>query len=122
MSGQKWRNLRVKLTPAFTSGKMKMMYETMYDVSVRLQHFLDKPAGNGDTIEVKEVLTCFTTDVISSTVFGLEANSLENPDSEFRKNGRLIFNLPILNFISSIIQFVAPWLQKYIPVRIPKKF
>lgn len=121
MSGQKWRNLRVKLTPAFTSGKMKMMYETMYDVSIRLRQFLDKPAINGDTIEVKEVLACFTTDVISSCVFGLEANSMENPKTEFRENGRLIFNPPILYFISSIIQFVAPWLQKYIPVNKPSQ-
>jgi len=43
-------------------------------------------------LDVKEVAAKFTTDVIGSTAYGLNVNSLNDPDAEFRKYGRMIFD------------------------------
>lgn len=91
LQNEKWRNLRVKLTPTFTSGKMKMMFDTIANCCDNLQEILNKASLNGDSIDTKEVLTRLTTDVIGSCAFGLDCNSLKDPEAEFRQNGKKIF-------------------------------
>jgi cytochrome P450 family 6 len=91
LSGSKWRNLRVKLTPTFTSGKMKMMFGTLAECGKELQLCLEPLASKGETIEVKDVLARYSTDIIASCAFGIQCNSLKNPDAEFRNWGRKIF-------------------------------
>ena len=90
LSGNRWRNLRVKLTPTFTSGKMKMMLQTVVDCGLELGSVLEKSASNEEVIEMKDILARFITDVISSCAFGIQCNCLKNPDVEFRQWGRKI--------------------------------
>lgn len=86
-----WKSIRTKLTPTFTSGKMKMMFNIVLEVS---NHMVDqlKTEASLDMIEVKEVLAKFTTDVIGNVAFGLEMNAIKDPDSEFRRMGRKVFS------------------------------
>nr|AGJ51944.1 cytochrome P450 CYP6BQ21 [Dastarcus helophoroides] len=85
----KWRNVRIKLTPTFTSGKMKMMFETMVKCSRELNTFVDSSANLPEGLDIKETVARFTTDIIGSVAFGIECNTLKNPDTPFRKYGRL---------------------------------
>lgn len=86
-----WRNMRAKLTPTFTSGKMKMVFSTMLDIAERMTSHLKTEHVNSDIIEMKEVLAKFTTDVIGNIAFGLEMNSINDSGSMYRKMGRKIF-------------------------------
>jgi cytochrome P450 family 6 len=92
LSGTQWRTLRAKLTPTFTSGKMRMMFGTLVGCGEELNSVLREPARNGETFEVKDVLARFTTDIIASCAFGIQCNCLNNPDAEFRLWGRRIFS------------------------------
>jgi len=56
MPGKKWRNLRVKLTPTFTSGKIKQMFPIMKEYSEKLAKYLKEKAQMKDPIEMKEML------------------------------------------------------------------
>ena len=110
LSGLKWKNLRVKFTPLFTTLKMKMMFGVVLECGKNLQNCLQKPASKGETIEIKDYLARYTTDVISSYAFGIECNCLKNPDAEFRNWGRKVFEPNIKQRITSMLHVVCPWL------------
>lgn len=95
LEGLKWKNLRAKLSPTFTSGKMKMMHPTIIAVVDQFRDHLIDLAGEETTeVELKELLAQFTTDVIGSTAFGVDCNTMKSPNSEFRLYGQKVFETP----------------------------
>ncbi|XP_044728034.1 probable cytochrome P450 6a13 [Chrysoperla carnea] len=76
---EQWKNLRNKLSPAFTSGKLKAMFETINQCGNGLEYALNKAMDpkTGD-INVQMLVQRYTVDVISSVGFGVEANSLKD--------------------------------------------
>ncbi|XP_044255038.1 probable cytochrome P450 6a14 isoform X2 [Tribolium madens] len=104
----KWKNMRVNLTPTFTSGKIKMMFQTLADCASGLKPIVDKAAKNHTSIDIKDILARFTTDVIGSVAFGLECNSLKHPEAEFRKFGKRIFEIDVIDRIKILLQLIFP--------------
>jgi cytochrome P450 family 6 len=47
LKGQRWRHIRVNLTPVFTSGKMKKMFYLVENCAKELAHYLDRATANG---------------------------------------------------------------------------
>jgi len=90
LQGPKWRRMRVKLTPTFTTGKIKMMFETLCECSNQLTSYLDSEVKKNDVMDTKEILARFSTDVIASVAFGIQCNSIHNPEAEFRVMGKKV--------------------------------
>uniref|UniRef100_T1GMQ0 Cytochrome P450 n=1 Tax=Megaselia scalaris TaxID=36166 RepID=T1GMQ0_MEGSC len=108
-----WKELRQKLTPVFTSGKMKQMFHNVDEIGLKLnEHLLslpmDKQNGKATCKELKELCALFTTDVIASVAYGLQANSMKNPEGEFRKNGRKLFTYTVGRSIDFTAFFFLP--------------
>lgn len=113
IEGQRWKNLRAKLTPTFTSGKMKLMFPIVADVAVELKKCLVTEKDDGGEVELKDVLARYTTDVIGKCAFGLDCNSLENPNAEFREMGRKIFTTTPFSIIKLFfVQQIKPLARK----------
>ncbi|CAD7079533.1 unnamed protein product [Hermetia illucens] len=75
VEGKKWKHLRAKLTPTFTSGKMKFMYPTIVEAATRFDQTLNDAVRMGSVIEIKELLARFTTDVIGPVSLALSATA-----------------------------------------------
>ncbi|XP_055542010.1 probable cytochrome P450 6a17 [Wyeomyia smithii] len=118
MEGVKWKNLRAKLTPTFTTGKMKMMYPTVAAVAEEFRKCMLVEAESGGEVEMKEFLARFTTDVIGTCAFGLECNSLKDPEAKFRQMGRKALALTPMGFLRRILSFTFRDLAKALNVRI----
>ncbi|XP_050427221.1 probable cytochrome P450 6a14 [Adelges cooleyi] len=90
LRGAQWKAVRSKLTAIFSTAKLKNMYA---DMGVCIDGLVDKlqrltPDGQA-VINVNEVAANFTVDTIGRCAFGLDFGALSNPDSEFRRIGRI---------------------------------
>lgn len=119
IEGQKWRNLRAKLTPTFTSGKMKYMYPSILAKAAELQNTLQALLLSDDSldVEVKDLLARYTTDVIGYTAFGIECNSLKDPNAEFRRMGRLVFEKKRNNLFKVLLIHTSHKLARFFGIK-----
>ncbi|KAL1123514.1 hypothetical protein AAG570_002591 [Ranatra chinensis] len=114
MEGQKWRALRNKLSPTFTSGKLKWMLPQMSECADQLVQVLQKET-HGEDVLIRDYLSRFSIDVISSCAFGLEGGALKDPDCEFRKMAKKIFRpsgiMRVKNTFRLFFPKTANWLK-----------
>ncbi|CAG2061241.1 unnamed protein product, partial [Timema podura] len=92
--GPTWRHLRVKMTPTFTSGKMKKMYYLVDECAQKLTEIIELESVKGKPILVKETMARFSTDVIASCAFGVKSNAMTDPNSEVSIKLALAFFVP----------------------------
>jgi cytochrome P450 family 6 len=59
----------------------------------------------------------FTTDVIASCAFGINSNSLKNPDAEFRRYLRNVFHFTIMKGLAALTGFFAPNLKRILKLK-----
>ncbi|GAB0100090.1 hypothetical protein DMENIID0001_160740 [Sergentomyia squamirostris] len=92
LEGDKWKILRSKLSPTFTSGKMKLMFPIMMDIAGKFIACVDRDLEKSDEMEIGDYLSRFTIDIIGSCAFGLDCNSLKDPNAEFLRMGKRAFD------------------------------
>ncbi|KAH8314373.1 hypothetical protein KR059_004869, partial [Drosophila kikkawai] len=111
-----WREVRMKLTPFFAGNKLKNMFPLIEEVGASLgAHLHQQPLqdDHGFDLEVKELCALFTTDVISTVAFGVRANSFKDPNGEFRRHGRSIFQFSLLRQVGFTLIMFLPHLVSY---------
>lgn len=117
VDGPKWRQLRLKLTPTFTSSKMKFMFPIIVEVGEQLQIALRKQFEQSPEVEIKDILARYTTDVIGTCAFGIECNSLKDPQAEFRVMGKKVFDTPRSGIFKRIFMATSRDLAKKLKLK-----
>ncbi|XP_061394793.1 cytochrome P450 6a2-like [Musca vetustissima] len=114
-----WKGLRMKLTPTFTSGKMRFMFPSLVEVSQQyvetLQSELQEKSDG--ILEMYDWNGRFTTDVIGSVIFGIKTNSIRNPNAEFRQIGQKAFGADRPNIKWSLAKNMYMKYLKYVGIR-----
>ena len=117
----RWRPLRTRLSPVFTSGKLKEMFSLIWESAKNLEQCLEKLAEKGEPVECQELAARFTTDVIGSCAFGIDMNALSNEESEFRRIGKQIFDQNWATFLRNTFRDMFPRLYNALWFIIPEK-
>jgi len=59
----------------------------------------------------------YTTDVIASCAFGINGNSLKDPNPEFRMYVRKIFDFSVRKGLAGLTAFTAPAVKKFLKIK-----
>jgi len=118
MENPQWKAIRSKLSPAFTSGKLKNMYNQIKECGDVLMKNIDIVLReNNNEIEIRDIMGKYSTDVIGSCAFGLKLNSINDDQSKFRKYGKSIFTPSIRALFRELCLMITPSLLKIIRVK-----
>ncbi|KAB0797029.1 hypothetical protein PPYR_11090 [Photinus pyralis] len=118
LQGERWRSMRSTLSPSFTSSKMRGMFRLFEECTEQFIGYLQEKGSSGIDVELKDLLTRFSNDVIASAAFGLSCNSLKCPENEFYLMGKELTNLSgFWKNISLLIVTVFPRVAKFLGVR-----
>ncbi|XP_063828457.1 cytochrome P450 6B6-like [Ostrinia nubilalis] len=107
-----WRLLRHRMTPAFTSGKLKAMFPLIVERAEQLQARALDAARKGKAIDARDLMARYTTDFIGACGFGLDAGSLNEEESAFRKLGADIFKFDLRQVVVNVLKDNFPRLTR----------
>uniref|UniRef100_A0A4W4GZQ3 Cytochrome P450 3A n=1 Tax=Electrophorus electricus TaxID=8005 RepID=A0A4W4GZQ3_ELEEL len=110
-----WRRIRSVLSPSFTSGRLKEMFRIMKTHSHSLVQHLAKTSKREEAADIKEFFGAYSMDVVTSTAFSVDIDSLNNPEDPFVTNIKKMLKFDLLNplFLAvALFPFIAPVLEK----------
>uniref|UniRef100_A0A3B4H0J0 unspecific monooxygenase n=1 Tax=Pundamilia nyererei TaxID=303518 RepID=A0A3B4H0J0_9CICH len=110
-----WRRIRSVLSPSFTSGRLKEMFDIMKQHSAVLISSMKKKADKDEPLELKEFFGPYSMDVVTSTAFSVDIDSLNNPSDPFVMNIKKMLKFDLFSPIVLTIAFfpfMIPILEK----------
>nr|XP_040042232.1 cytochrome P450 3A40-like isoform X3 [Gasterosteus aculeatus aculeatus] len=110
-----WKRIRSVLSPSFTSGRLKEMFDIMKHHSANLTSSMKKKADKDEPLELKEFFGPYSMDVVTSTAFSVDIDSLNNPSDPFVANIKKMLKFDFFSpvfLIVAFFPFMAPILEK----------
>ncbi|XP_015732491.1 cytochrome P450 3A9-like [Coturnix japonica] len=104
-----WKRLRTVLSPTFTSGKLKEMFPTMKHFGEMLVKNVQKRVEKDSSVPVKDFFGSYSMDVVTSTSFGVNIDSMNNPKSPFVREMQKLTKFDFANPVF-VLAFVCPFL------------
>lgn len=110
-----WKRLRTVLSPTFTSGKLKEMFPIMKHYGEALVKNVQKQVKENSSIPVKDIFGSYSMDVVTSTSFGVNIDSMNNPKDPFVREMKKLVKFDFFNpvfMLSFAFPFLIPVMAK----------
>ncbi|XP_011263154.1 cytochrome P450 9e2 [Camponotus floridanus] len=121
LKGERWRQVRPLLSPAFTSSKMKSMFILMSDCAVKFSNYLVQMPAEKKIMDIKEAFTRYTNDIIATCAFGISVDSMRNPNNEFYVYGREATTFGTVAVLKFYLFRSLPWVAKILKIRMVRQ-
>ncbi|XP_044272668.1 cytochrome P450 9e2-like [Tribolium madens] len=115
LNGESWKRMRATISPVFTSSKMRFLYTLMEECAENFTNYFKEKEVK---VEMKELFSKFANDVIASTAFGIQIDSLKDPNNEFFKMGSSFTNFELWSILKIFIMQLAPGLANLLRLRV----
>ncbi|NWR86215.1 CP3AD protein, partial [Furnarius figulus] len=112
---EQWKRLRTVLSPTFTSGKLKEMFPIIKHYGEVLVKNVQKQVEKDNTLSVKDIFGSYSMDVVTSTSFGVNIDSMNNPKDPFVREMKKLVKFDFFDplfILSFVFPFVTPLLVK----------
>ncbi|XP_073965060.1 probable cytochrome P450 6a13 [Choristoneura fumiferana] len=106
--GDLWKLLRQTMTPAFTTGKLKAMFPLIVEKAEKLHEIVDEAATGNAEVDMRDIMARYTTDSIGAIAFGINSESMNNENSQFRKLGNRILTITKWDATRHFFKFIFP--------------
>uniref|UniRef100_H9G6A7 Cytochrome P450 3A n=1 Tax=Anolis carolinensis TaxID=28377 RepID=H9G6A7_ANOCA len=109
-----WKRIRTVLSPNFTSGRLKEMLPIINHYGEMLVKNVQKKGENGEYIDTKDTFGAYSMDVITSTSFSIDIDSINNPKDPFVVSMKKIIKTNFVNpllLLIVIFPFLTPVLE-----------
>lgn len=116
LRGDEWREMRHHLSPAFTGSKLRGMADLMADSGRQFIRFLAKRPDPEEPIEMREAFRRFVADVIATTAYGTEFDSINDPNNEFFKYANNVLNMKGLRGLVLAGYIISPKLMEILGI------
>ncbi|XP_053604863.1 cytochrome P450 6B7-like [Plodia interpunctella] len=110
--GETWRVLRHKLTPVFTSKKLKDMIPLVEHCIDNYIHYVDTLIEKNIHHEIRSLKSKYTLQVIGSCAFGLQLNTFSDKEDEFSIMAKRIFNPKPFSKALMMADMIIPGIRK----------
>ncbi|CAG2108825.1 unnamed protein product [Medioppia subpectinata] len=91
-SDDDWKRVRSILSPVFTSGKLRAMMRNISGISDKFVNNLSRFAEQGEPVDMRKYVGAFAMDVISACAYGINVESIDNPNHPIVTNAMKILN------------------------------
>ncbi|XP_026729651.1 cytochrome P450 6B5-like [Trichoplusia ni] len=91
VEGDLWKLLRQRLTPTFTTAKLKNMFPLVVKCAEKVQIVGEDIVNRGGECDVRDLMARFTMEFIGACGFGIEMDTINDEQSLFKQLGNKIF-------------------------------
>ncbi|RZC38896.1 cytochrome P450 9e2-like [Asbolus verrucosus] len=117
LKGEKWSEMRATLSPAFTSSKMKNMYVLIAECA---ENFVNNFQTEVE-VEAKEFFSKFANDVIATTAFGIQIDSVKEPNNDFFTMGVTLSNFTVWQTTKLVLSQLSKTVADFFGIEILPK-
>lgn len=114
LKDDQWKEKRADITPAFTNNRLKALYPLAQDVLDRLVKYVQSQT---QALDVKELSTKYTVDVVSNSIYGIDAGSFKTEKPEIREMGRKLLAPANSVFLKMFLKTSFPFLERFISIQ-----
>lgn len=114
-----WKQIRMKFSPFFSSGKLKAAYYIIEEMGTRLVTYIENKAINGVTeMNLKTAATLYTMDIIGNIAFGFDPQGLLDVYEEIHKATLTIYGKTFKRSLEISTILLLPVFMKIFKVKL----